>query len=53
MFKYFDKTFFRFLTGFTLILLASFTVLFIAGYLKNKADKQGTPAAAVNASISE
>jgi hypothetical protein len=39
MFNLFDKTFFRFLLGFTFILVASLGVLFFVGYHELRQEK--------------
>lgn len=40
--KYFDKTFFRFLIGFIVILIISFSITFIAIYFERKNQAQNT-----------
>lgn len=44
MFKYFDKTFFKFLGGFVAILALSLVVFLVAGYYDTKAQSAKTPA---------
>ena len=48
----FDKTFFKFLFGFLLILLASFALLFFANFLKQDRDMDTAPLRAGDHSVS-